>query len=168
MQHNFFYFLIKWLILYNRDMHHINIQGSDTMAYWLAKTEPDSFSYADLEKLGKDRWNGVKNFAALKYMKQMDLGDLVFIYHTGKEKAIVGVAEIISQAYPDPNETDPRFIVVDVAPRYRLERPVTLKEIKANPLFQEWELVRQSRLSVMPVTKEHWQLIHSSAKQAVL
>lgn len=138
------------------------------MAYWLAKTEPDSFSYADLEKLGQDRWNGVKNFAALKHMRNMELGDLVFIYHTGKEKAIVGVAEVISTAYPDPNETDERFIVVDVKPRYSLDRPVTLKEIKSNALFQEWELVRQSRLSVMPVSEEHWQFIHQSAKQAAL
>ena len=138
------------------------------MAYWLAKTEPDSFSYADLEKLGQDRWNGVKNFAALKHMRNMELGDLVFIYHTGKEKAIVGVAEVISTAYPDPDERDERFIVVDVKPRYSLDRPVTLKEIKSNALFQEWELVRQSRLSVMPVSEEHWQFIHQSAKQAAL
>lgn len=135
------------------------------MAYWLAKTEPESFSYTDLETLGQDRWNGVKNFAALKHMKQMNLGDLVFIYHTGKEKAITGVAEVITRAYPDPAETDPRFIVVDVVPRYRLNRPVTLKEIKADPLFGDWELVRQSRLSVMPVTDKHWQTIHFMAKQ---
>ncbi len=78
------------------------------------------------------------------------------------------MAEVITQAYPDPNETDQRFIVVDVVPRYRLDRPVTLKEIKANPLFQEWELVRQSRLSVMPVTEEYWKFIHTSAKQTAL
>lgn len=137
------------------------------MAYWLAKTEPESFSYADLEKLGRDTWNGVKNFAALKHMKNMRPGDLVFIYHTGKEKAIVGVAEVVSPSYPDPNETDSRFIVVDVEPRYRLDRPVTLQEIKANTIFQEWVLVRQSRLSVMPVTEEHWQFIHDSAKRDV-
>jgi predicted RNA-binding protein with PUA-like domain len=134
------------------------------MAYWLAKTEPESFSYGDLEKLGQDRWNGVKNFAALKHMKQMELGDLVFIYHTGKEKAIIGVAEVISTFYPDPNETDERFIVVDVKPRYPLDRPVTLKEIKSNALFQEWELVRQSRLSVMPVSEEHWKYILELSK----
>ena len=132
--------------------------------YWLAKTEPESFSYGDLEKLGQDRWNGVKNFAALKHMKQMELGDLVFIYHTGKEKAIIGVAEVISTFYPDPNETDERFIVVDVKPRYPLDRPVTLKEIKSNALFQEWELVRQSRLSVMPVSEEHWKYILELSK----
>lgn len=134
------------------------------MAYWLAKTEPESFSYEDLEKLGHDRWNGVKNFAALKHMKNMQPGDLVFIYHTGKEKSIIGVAEIVTQAYPDPNETNNRFVVVDVEPRYRLERAITLKEIKLTPTFQDWQLVRQSRLSVMPVSEEHWQLLHSIAK----
>ncbi len=135
------------------------------MAYWLAKTEPESYSYADLQQIGRDRWNGVKNFTALKHIKNMSPGDLIFIYHTGKEKAIVGVAEIVSLPYPDPAETDSRLIVVDVEPRYPLNRPVTLKEIKAAAIFQQWELVRQSRLSVMPVTEEHWQLIHSMAQK---
>lgn len=133
------------------------------MAYWLAKTEPDSYSYTDLERLGRDRWNGVKNFTALKHIGRMKPEDLVLIYHTGKEKAVVGVAEVVSSPYPDPSEDDKRFLVADVKPRYRLTRPVTLKEIKQNPAFAEWELVRQSRLSVMPVTEEHWQLVHSLA-----
>ena len=133
------------------------------MAYWLAKTEPESYSYDDLQKLGRDRWNGVKNFTALKHMESMKPDDLIFIYHTGKEKAIVGVAKVVSAPYPDPTETDSRFIVVDVEPRYRLNRPVTLKEVKADATFEHWELVRQSRLSVMPVTQEHWQLIHTMA-----
>ncbi len=130
------------------------------MRYWLLKTEPETFSYGDLERLGRDRWNGVRNFRALKYLREMQPGDQAFIYHTGKEKAIVGVAGIITGAYPDPTEKDPRFVVVDVAPRYPLARPVTLKEVKAQPVFQEWTLVRQSRLSVMPVTEEHWRLVH--------
>ncbi len=130
------------------------------MNYWLAKTEPESFSYADLERLGRERWNGVRNFAALKHISNMLPGDLLFIYHTGKEKSIIGVAEIVSEPYQDPSETDSRFKVIDVAPRYVLPRPVTLKEIKANPAFYSWELVRLSRLSVMPVSAEHWQLIH--------
>ncbi len=131
------------------------------MAYWLLKTEPETFSYGDLERLRRDRWNGVKNFAALKHLRQMQPGDLAFIYHTGKEKAIVGVAEIVTEAYPDPAESDERFIVADVIPRYSLKRPVTLKEIKADPLFQAWELVRQSRLSVMPVPETLWNAILS-------
>jgi predicted RNA-binding protein with PUA-like domain len=130
------------------------------MGYWLAKTEPESYSYADLERLGRDRWNGVKNFVALKHIRHMKIGDSIFIYHTGKEKSIVGVAEVVSQAYPDPTEEDTRFVVVDVIPRYRLTRTVSLAEIKQDPTFQNWELVKQSRLSVMPVHEDHWQLIH--------
>lgn len=129
------------------------------MAYWLMKTEPEEYSYADLERLGRDRWNGVRNFVALKHIKKMRPGDLVFIYHTGKEKAITGVAEVVAEAYPDPAEANGRFVVVDVAPRYRLRRQVSLKEIKADPVFSQWELVRQSRLSVMPVSEAHWQLL---------
>jgi predicted RNA-binding protein with PUA-like domain len=135
------------------------------MAYWLAKTEPEEYSYSDLENLGRDRWNGVKNFMALKHMRQMKIGDLVFIYHTGKEKAIIAVVEVVASAYPDPELNDRRYVVVEFMPRYRLPRPVTLKEIKANPIFSDWELVRLSRLSVMPVSDEHWNLIHKIASQ---
>ncbi len=130
------------------------------MSFWLAKTEPETFSYADLEHLGRDVWNGVRNFAAIKHINNMQPCDLVFIYHTGTEKAIVGVAEVVSPSYPDPAESDSRFVVVDVIPRYRLPRPVTLKEIKQTAVFADWELVRQSRLSVMPVSEEHWDHIH--------
>lgn len=133
------------------------------MAYWLAKTEPECYAYADLERLGRDRWNGVKNFKALKYMRNMQVGDRVFIYHTGKEKSIMGVAEVVTTAYPDPEEQDPRLVIVDMEPRYPLNQPVTLKEIKQNPFFQDWELVHQPRLSVMPVKEEHWQIIHQMA-----
>ncbi len=129
------------------------------MDYWLVKTEPETYGYADLVRLGRDRWNGVKNPVALKNIKAMQPGDEVFVYHTGKEKAIVGVAQVVSQPYPDPELGNPRFVVVDLEPQYPLPRPVTLKEIKANPVFQDWALVRQSRLSVMPVTKEHWDLV---------
>ena len=129
------------------------------MAYWLAKTEPETFSYADLEKLGRDRWNGVRNFVALRHIRQMQPGDQVFIYHTGKEKAIVGIAEVVSLPYPDPDADDPRFIVVDLTPRQPLARPVTLKEIKTSEQFSDWELVTQSRLSVMPVSAENWKKI---------
>lgn len=136
------------------------------MAYWLAKTEPDSFSYSDLVKLGKDKWNGVRNFIALRHMRQMQPGDLVFIYHTGKEKAIIGIAEVTSLPYPDPEAEDSRFIVVDIIPQRSLERPVTLKEIKTSQQFGDWELVTQSRLSVMPVSPENWQRILTIAKTA--
>lgn len=129
------------------------------MTYWLMKTEPDDFGFDDLERVGREPWNGVRNATALRHMRQMRLGDLVFIYHTGNEKAIIGLAEVAAEAYPDPTEEDPRFVVVDVAVRQRLPRPVTLSEIKADPQFADWELVRISRLSVMPVSDQHWQAI---------
>lgn len=134
------------------------------MGYWLLKTEPESYAYSSLEQLGRDKWDGVRNFSALNYMKQIEPGDKIFIYHTGKEKAIVGVAEAVSTAYPDPGEQDPRFKVFDLVPRYRLQRPVTLKEIKEDPFFNEWQLVHKPRLSVMPVLKKHWDLIHRLAQ----
>lgn len=133
------------------------------MAYWLVKTEPEAYSYFDLIRLGRDRWNGVRNFRAIKNLKVMTPGDQVFVYHTGKEKAIVGVAEVVSMPYPDPVAGDPRLIVVDFVPRYQLPQTVSLKTIKQNPAFYEWELVHQPRLSVMPVKEEYWALIHQLA-----
>jgi predicted RNA-binding protein with PUA-like domain len=130
----------------------------------LVKTEPEEYSYFDLVRLGRDRWNGVRNFRAIKNIKTMLPGDQVFIYHTGKEKAIVGVAEVVTTPYPDPVAGDPRFIVVDLAPRYQLLKTVNLKTIKQDPAFQEWELVHQPRLSVMPVKEEYWHLIHQLAQ----
>lgn len=135
------------------------------MSFWLAKTEPESFSYSDLERLGRDMWDGVRNFTAAKHLGSMTPGDQVFIYHSVSEKAIVGVAEVASEPYPDPTADDHRFVTVDMIPRYRLAHPVTLAEIKAIPDFADWELVRQSRLSVMPVSKERWQLIMKLANQ---
>ncbi|HYG56591.1 MAG TPA: EVE domain-containing protein [Symbiobacteriaceae bacterium] len=131
------------------------------MAYWLMKTEPDEFSYADLEQRGSEPWNGVRNAAALKHMRAMQEGDLFLFYHTGKEKAIVGVGRISRAPYPDPAETDDRYVVVDVTPAYRFAQPVTLAAVKADPRFADWELVRQSRLSVMPVSTEQWHWIHA-------
>lgn len=133
------------------------------MAYWLVKTEPETYSYQNLADLGRDRWNGVRNFKALGYLHKMVPDDLVFVYHTGKQKAIIGVAKVVSQPYPDPMEEDKRFIVVDLVPQYPLKTPVTLKEIKASPEFADWELVRLSRLSVMPVPDRYWSLVHAMA-----
>lgn len=135
------------------------------MQYWLAKTEPEEFSYQDLEAKGRERWNGVRNFVALKFLRNMAVGDRVFVYHTGAEKAIVGVAEVITAAYPDPAEQDNRYIVVDLRPLYRLARPVTLREVKQESRFADWELVRQPRLSVMPVPVEFWRSIEALSRQ---
>ena len=131
------------------------------MAYWLMKTEPLEYGYHHLEQAGRDVWDGVKNFAALKNLKSMRSGDLAFVYHTGKEKSMVGVAEIISQPYPDPK--DNHLYLVDLRPLYCLHRPVSLAEIKQDPAFSGWELVRLPRLSVMPVLPEHWSRIHALA-----
>lgn len=130
------------------------------MGYWLMKTEPEEFSYADLERKGREPWNGVKNPTALKHLRAMQPGDLFLFYHTGNQRAVVGVGRIERAAYPDPQESDPKFVVVDVVPEYRLAEPVTLAAIKADERFSGWELVRQSRLSVMPVPDELWQAIH--------
>lgn len=137
------------------------------MAYWLMKTEPDEFSYADLESRGREPWNGVRNMTALKHMRAMAPGDLFLFYHTGNERAVVGVGRVDTAAYPDPSETDPRWVMVDVVPAYRFTQPVTLSAIKADERFAAWELVRQSRLSVMPVPPELWQAVHEMGNTPV-
>ncbi|ADU50875.1 protein of unknown function DUF55 [Thermaerobacter marianensis DSM 12885] len=129
------------------------------MAYWLVKTEPSVYSYADLEREGTDYWDGVRNNLAQKHMKAMQPGDLVLVYHTGSEKQAVGVAEVVRGAYPDPTDPTGRWVAVDLKARLRLPRPVTLVQIKADPAFKDWELVRNSRLSVMPVPEPLWERI---------
>jgi predicted RNA-binding protein with PUA-like domain len=126
------------------------------MQRWLLKTEPTTYSFAQLQKAQRAVWDGVKNPQALKALAQVRNGDAIFIYHTGNEKAVVGVAAAASDAYPDPNAKDPKLLVVDITPVAALRRPVTLAEIKAQPRFAGWELVRLPRLSVMPVSAAHW------------
>ena len=136
------------------------------MARWLFKEEPDHYNYADLEREGRAVWDGVANNQALQQLRKVAKKDQVFCYHTGNEKAIVGVMEVVSDPYPDPNEDDPKLVVVDVQPVRRLARSVTLMEIKADPVFADWELVRNSRLSVMPVSPERWKRIETLSKQS--
>jgi predicted RNA-binding protein with PUA-like domain len=124
--------------------------------HWLLKTEPSTYSFADLELEKRAVWDGVANALALKHLRSMKRGDLAFIYHTGDEKQIVGIAEVTSDPYPDPKENDPKLAVVDLKPRERLPRPVTLAEVKASEEFQDFELVRMGRLSVMPVSDSRW------------
>jgi predicted RNA-binding protein with PUA-like domain len=126
------------------------------MAYWLLKTEPDCYSYEDLEKDKKTVWDGVANNLALKYLRQMKKGDLALIYHTGDVRAVIGVAEVTSNAYVDPKENDPKLAVVDVKPKRRLGKPVSLAEIKSTKGFEDFLLVKMGRLSVLPVTGEQW------------
>jgi predicted RNA-binding protein with PUA-like domain len=129
------------------------------MAYWLLKSEPQEYSYTDLEQAGRSTWDGVKNSLALKYLRTMNLGDEVLIYHTGKAPQVVGIAEVISLPYPDPQLDEPKRVVVDVRAVRSLPRPVTLRQIKQDRNFSNFDLIRLPRLSVVPVSAEHWQQI---------
>ena len=112
------------------------------MGRWLVKTEPDDYSFQDLQKAGRDVWDGVRNHAALKHMRAMKVGDEVFVYHTGNVRSIVGLARVVAEAYPDPQADDEKWVVVDLEAVTPLPRPVSLAEIKADPAFSDWELVR--------------------------
>jgi predicted RNA-binding protein with PUA-like domain len=131
---------------------------------WLFKTEPDDYSYDDLEQDKKAVWDGVANNLALKNLREVRLGDEVLLYHSGDVKAIVGIAEAISDAYPDPNEVDEKVVVVNLKPKRRLSRPLSLQEIKAIDELSDFDLVRLPRLSVMPVTPEQWQILQDTLK----
>lgn len=134
------------------------------MNHWLLKTEPSEYSYDDLEREGRGVWDGVANNLALIHLRQMKKGDLALVYHTGDEKAAVGVAEVASNPYPDPKAGDPKLVVVDLAPKRRLARPVTLAELKADPEFADFALVKISRLSVMPVEPVRWKKLLALSK----
>ena len=132
------------------------------VSYWLAKQEPEGPRGYNFETLKKDKktiWDGVHNNLALKHMREMKKGDLVLFYHTGDERQAVGIVEIISKPYPNPKEENKRFIVVDVKYKKSLKRPITLDEMKKQKEFKNWELIRISRLSVMPVPKHIWDTI---------
>lgn len=133
------------------------------MAYWLLKSEPDGFSWADQVARGAagEPWTGVRNHQAKNFLKQMAIGDLAFFYHTGDEKQIVGVVEVVKTAYKDP--TDPAWFAVDVAARVALDKPVSLSSIKADPALTEMALVKSPRLSVQPVSSAHWQHVLSQS-----
>lgn len=131
---------------------------------WLLKTEPGSYSYDDLEREGRAVWDGVTNPVALKNLRAMKAGDRAFVYHTGDERAVVGRAEVVKAAYPDPKAGSDRLVVVDLKGAGRLPRPVTLDEIKKLPVFADSPLVRQGRLSVVPLTPAQVKAIESGAK----
>jgi len=126
---------------------------------WLFKEEPTNYSYDAFAKDGKTQWSGVKNPVAQRHLHAVKKGDRIFYYHTGDEKQIVGIAKALGDAYADPKDTSGKFAVVDIAPVKKLKRPVTLKEIKAQPAFKDFPLVRISRLSVMPVSEAEWDRI---------
>ena len=136
------------------------------MAHWLLKTEPGDYSFADLMRDKRTVWTGVRNPVALKNISQMRDGDLAFVYHTGDEKQIVGIAEVASDPYPDPKAKDERLVVVDLKARRSVKTPVTLAQVKADARFKEFALVRISRLSVMPVTDALWKALLAMAGES--
>jgi predicted RNA-binding protein with PUA-like domain len=127
------------------------------MNYWLLKTEPDTFSWDDLVRDKKTGWDGVRNFQARSHLKAMKKGDLAFVYHTGEEKSVVGIAKLTKENYPDPKDNE--WVAVEIAPVNKLKNPVTLAQIKADKRFTNMVLVKASRLSVQPVKKEEFDMI---------
>ena len=129
------------------------------MARWLAKTEPSDYAYDDLEQDGTTCWDGIKNATALIHLRKVKAGDEVLVYHTGKERRVVGVARATSAAYPDPKLDDERWAVFDLEPVERLAQPVALAAIKADDAFADFDLLRIARLSFMPVPAKLWRRI---------
>ena len=129
------------------------------MAHWLIKSEPSVYSWDQFVKEKRTSWTGVRNAQATINLKAMKSGDLCFFYHSNDGKEIVGIAKVVKTAYPDPTDKAGKAVTVDVAPVEPVKPPVTLAAIKADPKFQEFGLVRQSRLSVVPVSDEHWKFI---------
>ena len=129
------------------------------MAYWLVKSEPDTWSWDQHVKKGNDAWTGVRNFQARTHLNAMKKGDKVFFYHTGGEKAVVGVSEVVKEAYPDPTDKEGAFVCVDLKAVEPLKAPVTLAAIKADKKFADMVLVKAARLSVQPVTAAEWSAI---------
>ena len=131
---------------------------------WLFKTEPSVYSFQQLQKDKKTMWDGVANNLALKNLKDIQKGDSIFIYHTGDEKQAVGVARALGGAYPDPSKKDPKLLVVDIEAVKPLAKPVTLAAVKADKKLANFDLVRNSRLSIMKVTDEQWEIMEAMAK----
>ena len=134
------------------------------MAQWLMKEEPEHYGYDQLVRDRKTVWAGVKNPLAQKHLRGIRRGDRIFYYHTGKEKSVIAVATAASDAYPDPSDKTGKLFVVDVVPERKLDRPVTLAEIKSDKAFADFPLVRMSRLSVMPVTDAEWTRIENLSR----
>jgi predicted RNA-binding protein with PUA-like domain len=135
------------------------------MAYWLYKSEPDTWSWDDQVKAGKSgtEWDGVRNYAARNHMRAMKLGDLGFFYHSGGERQIVGIVEVVKEIHPDSTTTDERWECVDLAAVKPVVSPVSLAQVKAEPKLADMALVRQGRLSVQPVTAAEWKLVNKMA-----
>ena len=135
------------------------------MARWLLKTEPDCYAWGDLVRDKRTVWDGVTNALALKHIRTMKKGDAALIYHTGDERAAVGIAEIISAPYADPKQDEEKLVVMDLKPKRKLPNPVTLSEIKADKSFAGWDLLRNGRLSVVPVPDAAWDRLMELAEE---
>ena len=133
------------------------------MNRWLLKTEPGTYSWDDLLREKKSTWDGVSNATALIHIRAMNKGDLALLYHTGDERAVVGIVEITTKPYPDPKQDNEKLVVVDINPKKKLAKPVTLAQIKSDKIFAGWDLLRISRLSVMPVPPTMWKRIETLA-----
>jgi predicted RNA-binding protein with PUA-like domain len=138
---------------------------SEKLGLWLFKEEPICYNYAQLEKDGKSVWAGVKNALARQNLRKVHAGDRVLYYHTGKERAIVGEMRVSTEPALDPESDDPKSVVVTVEPVKRWEPPVTLAEIKEDPVFADWDLLRISRLSVMSVSPEQWKRLEEICRK---
>jgi predicted RNA-binding protein with PUA-like domain len=136
------------------------------MPRWLFKSEPDCYSFADLQRDGTALWDGVTNALARKNLREVQPGDRIWFYHTGNERAIVGLMQAIGGPQVDPNSDDPKSVVVEVKPVRKLKRPLPLSAIKSDPLLADWDLVRISRLSVVPVSPEQWRRVEQLIKAA--
>ena len=129
------------------------------MAYWLFKTEPGTWSWDDQVRKGTEHWDGVRNHQANNNMKAMKNGDKGFFYHSVNERSIVGVVEVVKEFHPDPTDESGKFGMVSIKALYPVGKPITLKDIKADGRFEDFALIRQSRLSVVPVTDAYWKLL---------
>ena len=129
------------------------------MKYWLLKSEPDTWSWDNQVKEGASMWDGVRNYQARNNLKEMKKNDLCFFYHSVTERSIVGIVKVVKEYYPDPTDKTGRFVVVDVKAIKKLKKPVSLDQIKENSKLQDIALVKQSRLSVMPLKKTEWDII---------
>tara|TARA_B100001093_G_scaffold401437_1_gene389065 strand:+ start:157 stop:570 length:414 start_codon:yes stop_codon:yes gene_type:complete len=127
--------------------------------YWLLKSEPSTWSWEDQVKAGIEMWDGVRNYQARNNLMKMKKKDLCFFYHSVSEKLIIGIVEVVKEHYPDPTDRTGRFVVTDVKAKKKLKNPVSLEEIKATPKLSSMALIKQSRLSVMPLSKNEWEII---------
>lgn len=127
--------------------------------YWMVKQEPETYSWDDFVKDGKTDWTGVRNYQARNNLRQMNVGERVLFYHSGKDKAVVGLAEVVKSAYPDPTVDDEQWVAVDLKPVKRLKNPVPLATIRYDKRLAELPLIRQSQLSVMPLSKDEFDII---------